>query len=360
MHQGNQLKLVKFDKDNQSQLEFLKKNVRDFYSRDIVIWQYENGNFSTGLYFAQKDDCCISSQGMIPIYLCVKGKRTLTAKSESSFLLPDFRGKGIFEELYFYTIETSEQDGVEIIWGFTALSNVWRKKLKFDVYEGLIHESELQIRFFKSLLSVWSSNQPVVRKMRLSLKTIIALSKGKKLTKTNKDYTADIIDIKDDTKLKLILKLYEEWSAKYPNLIHIHVDEEYFNWRIANNPVVNYKVIGVFKNQKLVGIGIVNDTSNKAYLLDFIVPEKEHLNQCLVKIIKHLKESGSVTHLIYWASHKNDYTSTIHSIFQSQGAYCYINNNMNFVIKKTNKCTMENIDLEDLYINGLWTEGFRI
>lgn len=320
MLQRNQLNLVKFDKDNLYQLEFLKKNVRDFYSKDIAFWQYENGVYFTGLFFTQVNDEYIASQGMIPISLKVKGEQILTAKDESSFLLPTFRGKGIFEDLYFHTIQTSEQDGIQIIWGFTALSNVWRKKLKFDVYDGLIHESELQIRFLNSLSSAWKSDQSFARKVKLSFKSFISLTKGKKLPKADKLYKADFLDIKEDTNLKLIIELYDEWAVNHSHFISINADKDFLNWRISNNPVVNYKIIGVFKNQKLVGIGIVNDNVNKAYLLDFIVPKKENLNHSFIEIIRCLKRQNSVSHLIYWASHKNDYARTIHSLFKSYGA----------------------------------------
>ena len=297
---------------------------------------------------------------MIPIFLNVQGKRILTAKSESSFLLSEFRGKGIFEDLYFHTIQISEQDGIQIIWGFTALSNVWRNKLKFDVYDGLIHESELQIRFFNSVSATWKSNQSFFNKVKLSLKAFISLTKNKKLPKANKEYTANFLDIKEDINLKLIIELYDDWVVNHPHITSIHIDKEYLNWRITNNPIVKYKIIGVFKNQKLVSFGIINDSTNKAYLLDFIVPKKEDLNHSFIEILRCLKQCDSVSHLIFWASHKNDYSKAIHSLFQSNGAFHYANNNMNFVIKKTEKCTIANIQLEDLYINGLWTEGFKI
>ena len=181
-----------------------------------------------------------------------------------------------------------------------------------------------------------------------------------KLPKANKEYTANFLDIKEDINLKLIIELYDDWVVNHPHITSIHIDKEYLNWRITNNPIVKYKIIGVFKNQKLVSFGIINDSTNKAYLLDFIVPKKEDLNHSFIEILRCLKQCDSVSHLIFWASHKNDYSKAIHSLFQSNGAFHYANNNMNFVIKKTEKCTIANIQLEDLYINGLWTEGFKI
>jgi hypothetical protein len=360
MHQGNQLKFIKFDKGDLSQMDFLQKNVRDFYSTDIATWQYHNGDYSTGLFFTQNNDRYIASQGMIPIYLSIKGKKTLTAKSESSFLLPEFRGKGIFEDLYFHTIETSKKDGIKLIWGFTALSNVWRNKLKFDVDDGIIHESELQIRFLKSISSTWRSNQSYITKAKLSLKAILALTKGRRIPKATNEYTAELLDIKNGSHLEAILELYKKWEINYPTFISIHLNHEYLTWRISNNPMINYKIIGIHKNQQLVGLGIVNDTSNKAYLVDFIVPKKEYLPHCFNELLRFSKRFHSISHLIYWASYKNEYTHQIHALCESFGAFRYVNNSMNFVIKNTEETATNTIDFAEFCINGLWTEGFRI
>jgi hypothetical protein len=360
MSQRTELNQVKFDKENLSHLEFLTKNVREFYSKDIAVWQYENGIYATGLFFAREKDACIASQGMIPVFLNIKGTKTITAKSESSFLLPEFRGRGIFEDLYFHTIKISEQDDIQIVWGFTALSSVWRKKLKFDVIDGLIHETELQIDFLKSFSAAWKSEQSFINKIKLSLKAFISLTKSKKLPKANKEFSTIVLNIKEDRAIMAMIELYDEWASNHPHFTSIALDKEYLNWRITNNPIIKYKLIGVYKNQKLIGIGIVNDAVDKAYLLDFIVPKKEHLKDGFIEILRHLKQHNSISHLVYWASHTNSYAQSIHSLFQAFGANCYVNNNMNFVIKKTEKCTMPNIEISDIYINGLWTEGFKI
>ncbi|MBP5984328.1 MAG: hypothetical protein KA734_11415 [Fluviicola sp.] len=360
MLQRDQLKIEKLARENPNQLAFLTANVRDFYVQEIVSWQYENKAYATGLFFVKENDQYIATQGMIPIFLKAHGKQVLTAKSESSFLLPAFRGKGIFETLYLQTIETSEQDGVELVWGFTELSKVWREKLAFDVVDGLIHESELQIRFLKSFISSWSSKQSLTNKLKSSLKAVVSLLKSKQLPKPNKEYSAAFIALEEADNLQAIIELSATWEKNHPTFTTLLLDEAYINWRITNNPVARYQIIGIYSNRQLVGYGVVNNTSKKAYLLDFIVPEQVHFTESFMALLRILKGKGSVSHLIYWASHKNDYASSIHDLFQSRGAFRHVNNSMNFVYKKTKKSTMDNIEISDLYINGLWTEGFSI
>jgi hypothetical protein len=360
MHNRSEPNYLKYEKDNFFQLNFLIKNVRNFYSKNIVNWQYQNSSSNTGLYFVQVENSYVASQGMIPILLNVYGKETLTAKSESSFLLPEFRGKGIFEALYFHTIASSQKDGVEIIWGFTALSNVWRDKLKFEVFDGIIHDSELQIQFSSDIYSTWNRRQSLANKLKQTFKALVSLSRSKNLTKQLGDCRVELMDTKNLIDVNNILALYNQWGANHSNLIHIEVNREYLNWRICSNPVIQYKIIGIYKKQNLIGLAILNDTENKAYLVDFVVPEKDDLGYCFTELIRFLKHHNSLSHLIYWASHKNNYTKSIHSLFKSHGANCYVNTSMNFVVKKPSSNQTSKIEISDYCINGLWTEGFRI
>jgi len=360
MHEGNKLEFVQFDKDDSLQIEFMREYLRSLYTRNIVIWQYEKKEFFNGLYFIKQKNNYIASQGMIPLNLCVRGKITASAKSETSFLLPEFRNKGIFQDLYFYTMDKSAENGIQIIWGFTELTNLWRNKLKFDVYEGIINESELLINFTLSQSCIWRSKQSFISKAKLTLKSLYALTKINKFQKPDKEYSVIEMDKNKLTDIDLVVNLYKMWQINNPDFVCIQVNKEFLNWRIFNNPIAKYKLIGILKNEILVCIGIINVTSNKSYLVDFIVPNSADLNDCLCELLLYLKQTNKTSHLIYWASNRNSYSKNIHLFFKTHGAICYVNNSMNFVIKKKNVSTFENLTLSDFYLNGLWTEGFNI
>lgn len=94
-------------------------------------------------------------------------------------------------------------------------------------------------------------------------------------------------------------------------------------------------------------------------MLDFIVPEKELLIPCFDTLLIHLKKHTYISRIIFWASGKNDYSNSVHKLLKCYGAYLYINGNMNFVIKNLSE-TSEKMDISNFYLNGLWTEGFKI
>jgi len=359
MFQGNELEIIKFVNDDNSQLEFLKNHLREFYTHEILNWQYPFNNYSSGLYFIKNKEAYLASQGMLLIYLSVLGKQILTAKSESTFLLREYRGIGIFEKLYEYTINASEKDGVEIIWGFTALSNVWRKILKFDVYDGIIHETVLQTSLIKDLSNIFLT-QTASSKFKLTLKALIASIKEIRLKKRNKLFSIIELDIENTAIQEKIIEIYQIWQNNHPDNIIITPTKEFFYWRLIKNPKLNYKVVGIYNKEKMVGIGILNVNDPKAYLVDFIVINNNLLSFCLAELLIYIKQNYSSSHLIYWANSLNTYTNSIHTLFKSYGAFKYTNNSMNFVVKLSKKSNLQNIDITKFCLNGLWTEGFKI
>lgn len=361
MDKRNSVDFIKLDINNSQQIEFLTKNVRDFYNRDIVSWQYADTNLTTGLYFAQKENILVASQGMIPICLNVQGKKVLTAKSESSYLLPDFnlRGKGVFEDLYFHTIKVSSQSNIQCFWGFTLLSKIWGRKLKFEVFDSIILESELQISFNKSVFFIFSGNNSFLEICKKLLKSIHSAIKLKKRPHIYTEFSASFLDLNNDNDINSICELYEMWGVKNPDFVSIYCNHSYIKWRLADNPITKYKIIGIYKNDLLVGICILNDRKGKSYMLDFIVPDIDLLSLCFDTLFLFIKKHTLISHIIYWATNKNDYSNTIHRLLKSYGAYLYINDKMNFVLKNISS-TSDSIDITKYYLNGLWTEGFKI
>jgi hypothetical protein len=359
MYQKNELEIIKFANSDNAQFIFLKNHLREFYTQEVLNWQYPNDNNSTGLYFVKDKEGYIASQGMLPIYLTVLGKPLLTAKSETTFILPSYRGTGIFEKLYEHTISASEKDGVEMIWGFTALSIVWKKMLKFDVFDGVIHETILQTSLSKDLLNIFNS-QSSTGKFKMTLKALVAAFNKIELRKRNKSYQAKELDIKNPEVQENVIEIYQTWQRNHPDNISIALTKEFLNWRLINNPKITYKFVGIYNSEELVGVGIVNINGSKAYLTDFIVSNDNLLSFCLTELLRYVKNNYSSSSLVYWGSSLNKYTNSIHTFFKSKGAFEYPNNFMNFVVKFSKNNNLGNIEIAKYCLNGLWTEGFNI
>ena len=359
MFQGNELKFVKYDVNDDEQLTFIKKHLRVFYTKEIGSWQYKNEGQHTGLFLAKNNGQYIATQGMIPMKLIHNGKHVFSAKSETSFLLSEFRGRGVFEELYFYTISCSESDNITLIWGFTALAKVWREKLKFDVYEKVVQESELQLTLFKSIYSALFVTESIKAKGRALLKCFAKSRVNIKRIKPDKDYCVRELDLNNKSDLESVVSLYKSWTKNNPSLVCIDFNQAFLKWRILDNPILNYVFGGVYKNNTLLGYGIINIDKRRAYLVDFIVAEKKDLEDCFGALLAFL-DKQPISHLNYWANSKNAYAKSIHTVFTDCGADYTIKDSLSFVVKPINSTPTERFNIDDFYFNSLWTEGFSM
>lgn len=352
---------VRFVPNNIEQASFVQKYVRDFYSIEIAKWQYGFSSQNIGLFFLELNGSLIASQGMIPIKLSFKNHKILSAKSETSFLLPEHRGQGHFEQLYFYTVDLAAKDNIQFIWGFTALSKVWRKKLSFDVFDGLIYESTLQVDFIRDLKFIAQSTSSVINKLKSFSKSVVFYLKRKKRTfkATESKIKVLFLDTNHDRTIKELTSLYREWEEENESCVKINMDADFLKWRVMNNLKVKYKIVGFFEDQQLIGAGIINVSSEKYYLVDFITLNKVDIETCFSILLDFLKEQENFSHLVYWGSNLNKHTRNVHQMFKRRGAQSVQSNLMNFVLKKT-RGGYDNVNASDFYINGLWTEGFTI
>ncbi len=348
---------VKLKIEDHRQLLFLVENLREFYDESILKWQYFHRETSTSLYLLRSEGDYIASQGMIPIYLAKGETSVLSAKSETSFLLPEHRGKGLFEDLYNYTIQKAEEDGCELIWGFTALSKVWRNKLNFEVHDGLIHETALQLNAKSAFRSTIRKDQSSFNKIKQITKSALDRMKNKRIPKLDGTYETKELEFSDDS-ISAIVGVFKEWQSNYKNYICIETNNDYINWRVKNNPRAKYSLLGIYSQNVLVGYAIFNIETN--YLVEFIVPRETELNECLFSLMAFLKQKKTYSHLNYWASSENEYCKKVTSVLEQFGARRYENFTMNFVRKRTKHTSFDTSEVGEFYINGLWTEGFNI
>jgi hypothetical protein len=359
MDNGNEIEYKKLVQNDKNQYDYLTSNVRKNYSDEILNWQYLNLNYHSGLFFAYHGNTIISSQGMIPIYLLFQEKILLSAKSESSFLIPDYRGKGHFENLYFYTIEKSKKDNIDCFWGFTIVSKVWKNKLKFNVFDGIIYESILQISSTKSLKIIVNSNESISRKIGKTTRVLFDFFRSKNRIKKSNNLLVKLTDLKNESEKKNLCEVYQKWKTNYPEFVCLNFDLDFLNWRIASNPMNNYRIISLFSDKEIIGYGIINDKNELAYLLDFIVSNPIYINEGLSSLLHYLKQNSKSSHVVFWATRLNNYSSQIHELMLGFGAKLYQNNSMNFVYKNDLE-EIEKTGIHNFYLNALWTEGFKI
>ena len=196
--------------------------------------------------------------------------------------------------------------------------------------------------------------------MKQILKTILSNTKKKRIPSHSQNKNVKDIDFSTQKNLDAVLNIFKKWRANHHKFISINLDADFIEWRLLKNPMLHYKIIGLYEGNELYGFAIINDSKSYAYLTEFIVDDRTKLKEGLFSFLKYWKGLKKSSHLNYWASNQNGYSKEISNILSELGAIKIVNNHMNFVCKKTEHNSFDTGDVSSFYINGLWTEGFNI
>jgi len=339
-----------------SEMSFLKR-VRPFYTSDIIKWQYSYNNNNSGLFLGYDKDIVFAAQGMIPITLSLKDKFLLSAKSESSLLDENYRGKGLFEEIYDKAISASEADEIKTFWGFTKVTVVWGKKLKFETYENIMTETHIQLGLFNELKSIQFNKSFNIYVSQLGKALAKKLNRIIKKKSKSTDIVVDTADLNNEHDVSDIIKIFEKWKNKYPDYISINLSQTYLEWRLMNNPVCAYSFFKIKCKNELVGFAIVNVTTPRFQLVEYIMLNNEL--DGLIGLMEILNKKGGVT-LNYFSNKLNSYNNLVSNSIRKLGGRTNVNNVMHFVLRHLEKNELSEVNIQNYYINSLWTEGFRM
>jgi hypothetical protein len=330
---------------------FFNANLRTNYTIEKYNWQYRSHPLSN-LYLLTCDEGIICSQGMIYFPLMFKGIKINSVKSESSFLLPEYRGNSNFENLYFHSINDCIKNDINIFWGFTALGLLWEKKLGFQVFD-VFCETQYFLSSRIEFLSVIKRKNSISQKLkdlnRLVFKCISA----------NKNLNLKIQTIDFDTSIEFIDQLNKKWITENPDLISLSNDSSFLRFRVKDNPALHYTFHSITEGNQPIGYFILNQENKKTlYMVDIVITNSSITDTTVLEIISWIKRNYKHQRLSYLGNSKNRYNTLISSLLEKQGAQTKLIQDMQFVLKVTD--AKINLKINQLTLNGLWTEGFKI
>lgn len=330
------------------------------------IWEYK-GNYPDRFVFTviKDDDRVIGTQGMIPIYLNIKGKTYLSGKSENSLLNRKYRGRKLFKELYDFAMSLCKAKKMCCVWGFTTAIKVM-KKLQFSVYEDMMYTSILILsphRFISS--EILKSRQSMVRKIAESIFSILlylysstrrfTYEHQKRIKRTSREFIIE-------QKLRSVSdlgRLYKRLRKKHADLIHIEQDEKYITWRIFNNPNLKYTTYFVYEDDLLRAYCYVNiDNKKTAHITDLTFEGYEAGDFLLKTILNNLSHNRNVAHALFMGNIKNSIMASVFDLLKKYG-FIKRRSPASFVLRNLSyNCEKCLHDIKNWYVNGLWTEGY--
>jgi len=320
------------------------------------LWEYKSNYPELFVFSVIEDDRrIVGSQAMIPIYININGKKYLSGKSENSLLDPKYRGRSLFENLYEFAMLKCYERKMCCVWGYTSAVRVWRNKLGFSVFDTL-YESTLVLNLQHTFSEINKSNWKMRKKIKTyffavlgyvySFKRVFRRAK-KRYSIENKLRSIDDLD-----------KLYTDLRKKSPKLIHISQDMKYINWRIYNNPNIEYETYFLYENNKLKGYCYAGIKNKTVSLTDFTFENVEAGTFLLSHLLKKWKKD--IGFVLFFGNISNP---LIYNIFNLLKQFGFVKRkHSNAIVIKNIRYKSESIlyDVKNWYMNKLWTEGFHI
>jgi len=342
-----------FRDNNDDLILYLSKTHSPNMNLDNFDWEYRQTVKPAIFVTAEENDDIVCTQSFLPIELNHKGNTILTAKSENSYLNANYRGTSTFSDCYERGLKLCADNKIELIWGFTALLKVWNKKLGFQTFEK-------SMTFYRFCL------KPVIKTNSLKALALSVLETPKclknyfariKLQAKSKNALSNIM-VQDKCPEGQVENLYKEVGI-YNLSYSLRMSDDYLKWRLDKNPNINYQyVLSYDEHKALNGYAILSYGvgSEKLGIADFLFKNEEIGSEILSKILTIANKDSNIKELIYWSNNSNSFNLSTVTFLSNTLSNTNRNDGMGLVLKGLN--SGEKLNLEDFYINLLWTEGY--
>ena len=97
-------------------------------------------------------DNLVATRAFIPTMIRYKGRGLLSVKGELILIKPEYRGKGVFENMYEYGVKVCRDIGATCIWGFTAAAAKTWLRVGYEII-GPFYEEYLVLDPLRLLLA---------------------------------------------------------------------------------------------------------------------------------------------------------------------------------------------------------------
>lgn len=237
------------------------EKINEFYNRiyqsnrtiEQFKWEFRKGPFGSSIYVIALDgDKIVGTNCVIPFELVFQdGRKIMSGKSEDTLVDPDYRGQRIFQNIYDFLFEKCKENGIEVIWGFTAAKKPF-KKLGFQIpYD---HEQTLAVnKIFKSYahLSSLNSKNGFVEKFKIF--GLCCYSKWSQVINFKKLRSVEVKKyVPEETSAADLL---QECLEKNYECFGMLQSDEFQKWRIFDNPYYpQVESFSVFQNGRLVAL----------------------------------------------------------------------------------------------------------
>lgn len=337
-------KIIDFNvKENSVLVEFLSKVLDRRVNSEDWDWEFNTLENTIFNYYSNTGNV-IATQSMLPVYMTYNGNTVLTYKSESTYILKEFRGKQIFENLYNETVQDAFKKGGGVIWGFTPAINAWKKNFNFSVEEDVMLNVSFRCGFNKT-----TSIKRGIK--NLCLFPIVLINRCSLFK-----WSSELI-IKGIVGDSQIAKFNEEFLHQ-EGYFGINLTRAFLQWRMDTNPFVNYDKIAFYRKEQLIGLIFYSCNEESLNISYFAFCNEQDYSTAISLLYTEAKKKYSFSSMSYWGNKNNQINNKIFNLLRNKlFSNASIDPSRSLVYKFKDS---EYLPTENWFINSLWTEGIKI
>lgn len=328
-------------------------------------WEFVNGPWGKAIYVIAEDldkqgNKIIGTQSAIPmVFINGSGETVLTAKSEDTFVHPDYRGHKLFDKMYDLLFNECRKAGIQYLWGFTYARKPFLKlgfSIPFDTIQGLF---VVRPKMSFDYLSNLNESNGIKEKAKISALVVATYFKGV-LHKLNRGLKGKIVIGKDyQLKKDVFNQNLKGSSARWS----IHQTEKYLDWRLKSNPFANDYIRFTNSNEvgKINSSMLVNYRKEGfAYIEELNISDNKLTSDCksLIKeVICYSIEKKKIFMLRFWGFDGNE-TNRIEMKLLKKLGFVFVKKGTAFVWKDLSDGKSK-IDPCNILLSRLFTQGNR-
>ena len=251
------------------------------------LWQYKKYLPGKAVFVvAKQNDRIIGTQAAMPYYLSVGESKVLTGKSENTLLLPEYRGKGIMENLYEYMADICTERGFRCLWGFTGAVKAF-KRFKFSTQPLDLHWYRAGFNapyvVLHGLVQPDSLKRKILSTGAWALRYIKACPRAFSFPSFSEDYS---IIFSDDLSPEDISSMHKQEEGHQSDSVRLHIDDAFLRWRMQENPHLTYVMVSSRLHKQLHAFAFVTHASGRFRISHFGFNDEAAFISLLCQVIK--------------------------------------------------------------------------
>ncbi|HMK34772.1 MAG TPA: hypothetical protein VK463_06880 [Desulfomonilaceae bacterium] len=267
---------------------------RDHRKPEHWIWEYKGIYADLSVFSAATENGdIIGTLGAIPVFVRAGDERILSAKYENALVVRNHRGGKASRDIFNLLEAECKSKGFQCAWGYGP---TYKASLRHGVsaYPDAICSLGAVLRPTRGTSD--KARPKKKRSLSQRIKRIAARPLfwlyGSILRAATRP-SIPIFSIRPALfRQEDLDDLYQRLRDRYPNMIHIDLDERYLRWRIYNHPIFEYKSYFVYEDTQLRAYAFINANSQtRAYMTDFTFEHENAGKVLLARILDDLKST---------------------------------------------------------------------